>query len=173
MKYFIICCLIFFSCTDDRSLETEDFEASPVFETNVFQTQYTAQLINAGNESNPNQIRDFIDINIFNESFNDDLVSLEFEFRAENSIDREQTMDFIFFDSNDVETYRITLPIAAGTVGSPNIENFTVVLDPLEIDKITTSVRAEIFVEQPTAASNSGDMRLDCIVEAGYLFTGG
>ncbi|MFO7744440.1 MAG: hypothetical protein R6V36_03535 [Psychroflexus sp.] len=175
MKYFIIICLAFFSCTDDRSLDYEDFEASPTYEVNVFQTQYSAAQINIGNDSipNPNNIRDYIDVDFLNEQFNNDyLESLEFKFLAENSINRRQTIDFVFFDSNNSVTFRVTEPIPPGTESSPTIKSFSVVLSPQEIDIITSSIRAEFFVNQPSAATNSGDMRLECIVEAGYLFTG-
>lgn len=175
MKYIVIICLILWSCTDDRDLDTNEFEARPSFETNVFQTQYSADLINSGNDSIPvpNTIRDYIDIDFLNEQFNDDyLENLEFKFLAENSINRRQTIDFVFFDRNNSETFRVTEPIAAGTEDSPTVKNFSVVLTPQEIDIITSSTRAEFFVNQPSAATNSGAMRLECIVEGGYLFSG-
>lgn len=173
MKYALLFCLIVLSCTDDRSLNYEDLEASPAFEINVFQTRYSASLINAGNQPTPvpNSLRDFIDLDFFNEEFNEDLVRLEFKFLAENSIDRIQQLDFIFYDANAMETFRISEPIAAGAEGNPNIQDFSVVLSPLEIEQITSSIRAEIYINQASSATNSGEMRLECIVEAGYLFS--
>lgn len=175
MKYVLIFCLFFLSCTDDRDLNTDDFEARPSFETNVFQTQYSAELINSGNDSSlgPNTIRDFIDIDFLNEQFNEDyLESLEFKFLAENSINRRQTIDFIFFNSTNGVTYRVTEPIAAGTEDDPTVKTFSVVLSPQEIDLITSSTRTEFYVNQPSSATNSGHMQIECIVEGGYLFSG-
>lgn len=175
MKYLIICCLVFFSCTDDRSLDYEDFEARPSFVANVFQTQYTAELINSGNDSipTPNSIRDFIDINIFNESFNvNNLIRLEFKFLAENSINREQSLGFVFFDANGNETFELTEPIPEGRADNPTLKSFSVELNAQEIDRITSSIRAEISIDQPSTATNTGEMRLECIVEGGYLYPG-
>jgi hypothetical protein len=175
MRYLLIFCLIFLSCTDDRSLDTDNFEVRPSFEANVFQTEYSAALINSGNDSIPvpNSIRDFIDIDFLNEEFNDDnLESLEFKFLAENSINRRQTFDFVFFNSDNGETFRVTEPIPAGTEEDPTVKSFSVVVSPQDIDIITTSIRAEFFVNQPSAATNSGSMRIECIVEGEYLFTG-
>ncbi|NEV94476.1 hypothetical protein G3567_10015 [Psychroflexus sp. YR1-1] len=173
MKYAVLFCLIILSCTDDRPLNYEDLEARPVFEFNVFQTRYSASLINAGNQSVPvpNSLRDFVDLDFFNEDFNENLVSLEFKFLAENSIDRIQQLDFIFYDANARETFRISEPIAAGAEGNPSTQEFSVVLNPLEIAQITSSVRAELLINQASSATNSGEMRLECIVEAGYLFS--
>lgn len=175
MKYFIIICLFFLSCTDDRPLDTDDFEAKPSFETNVFQTQYSAESINIGNDSIPvpNTIHDFIDVDFLNSQFNADyLESLKFTVLAENSINQRQTLDFVFFDVNDVETFRVTEPIPAGSIGNPTLKEFFVDLNPQEIEIITSSVRAEFFINQPSQATNSGTMQLECIVEGGYLFTG-
>lgn len=174
MKCLIITCLFFLSCTDDRSFNDEDFEATPTFEVNLFQTQYSAELINTGNESTPvpNTLHDFIDADFLNKQVNEDLVGLKFEVLAENSIDRVQNLNFVFYDVNDLETFRVSEPIAAGAEGNPHIQNFSVVLEPLEIESIITSVRAEFFVNQASSATNSGEMRLECIAEASYLFTG-
>ncbi|SDG46738.1 hypothetical protein SAMN04488027_10269 [Psychroflexus sediminis] len=168
-------CLIFWSCTDDRSLDPEDFEARPTFEVNVFQTQYAAELINAGNDSIPvsNTLRDYIDVDFLNEQFNADyLVGLTFKVLAGNSINRRQNLNFIFYDDNDVETYRVSEPIAAGTEDQPTVKSFSVVLNAQEIAIITSSVRAEFFVRQASTATNSGRMQVECIVEASYLYTG-
>jgi hypothetical protein len=175
MKYLLIICIIFFGCTDDRSLDSDDFEVSPRFETNVFQTQYTAELINAGNDSIPipNTISDFVDIDFLNEQFNADyLESLEFKFLAKNSINRPQTLDFIFFDVDDSETYRVTEIIPSGNLSDPTIKTFSVELNPQQIDIITSSIRAEVHVNQPGTARNLGEMQIECIVEAGYLYSG-
>ncbi|MBZ9787102.1 hypothetical protein LB456_06480 [Psychroflexus sp. CAK57W] len=174
MKCLIITCLFFLSCTDDRSFNDEDFEATPTFEVNLFQTQYSAELINTGNESTPvpNTLHDFIDVDFLNKEVNEDLVGLKFEVLAENSIDRVQNLNFVFYDVNDLETFRVSEPIPAGAEGSPSIKNFTVVLGPAEIERIITSVRAEFFVTQASAATNTGSMQLECIAEASYLFTG-
>jgi len=175
MKYLLIICVIFFSCTDERSLDSDDFEVIPRFEANVFQTVYTAELINAGNDSIPipNTIRDFVDIDFLNEQYNADyLESLEFKFLAENSINRPQTLDFIFFDIDDFETFRVTETIPSGSLTGPSIKTFSVELNPQQIDIITSSIRAEVFVNQPRAATNIGEMQIECIVEAGYLYPG-
>ena len=175
MKYLVIICLFFLSCTDDRPLDTDEFEARPSFETNVFQTQYSAGSINTGNDSIavPNTIHDYIDVNFLNEEFNADyLERLRFTVLAENSIDQPQNLDFIFFDNNDVETFRVTEPIPAGSTGNPTLKEFSVDLNTEEIEIITSSVRAEFFVTQPSTANNSGTMQLECIVEGGYLFSG-
>ena len=175
MKYLVIICLFFLSCTDDRPLDTDEFEARPSFVTNVFQTQYPAELINTGNDSNTgqNKLRDFIDVDFLNEEFNADyLERLRFTVLAENSIDQPQNLDFIFFDNNDLETFRVTEPIPAGSTGNPTLKEFSVDLNTEEIEIITSSVRAEFFVTQPSTANNSGTMQLECIVEGGYLFSG-
>lgn len=175
MKYLLIICVIFFGCTDDRSLDSDDFEVSPRFEVNVFQIQYPAQLINAGNASipSPNTIREFVDTDFLNEQFNADyLESLEFKFLAENSINRPQTLKFIFFDVGGLETFRITHSIAGGNESNPEIESFADLYNtPLDIQKITNSVRLEVFFSQPSQATNNGVMSLECIIEAGYLYT--
>jgi len=169
MKYLLIICVIFFGCTDDRSLDSDDFEVSPRFEVNVFQIQYPAQLINAGN----NSIREFVDTDFLNEQFNADyLESLEFKFSAENSINRPQTLKFIFFDVGGLETFRITHSIPQGNVSNPKIERFADLYNTqLDIQKITNSVKLEVSLSQPSQATNNGIMSLECIIEAGYLYT--
>jgi hypothetical protein len=174
MKYICICFLIFIGCTDDRDLDTDGFELSPVFEANVFEAEYSAELINAGNDSIPvpNSIIDFIDIDFLNEEFNTgNLVGLEFMFLAENSINRRQNIDFIFFDINDSETFRVTESIPAGSENNPTPKTFSVALTPAQLEIITTSIRAEFLVNQPESATNSGRLRMECIVEGSYEFT--
>lgn len=175
ITYLVIACVVFLSCTDDRILENDDFQIAPTFEANVFQTEYTAELINNGNDSllGPNVIRDFIDVDFFNEQVNDDyLETLVFKFRAENTINRDQILEFVFFDDMNVETFRITQTIDAGNASSPTLR-FSVNLDSSEIDAITSSIQAEISISQPSTASVPGNMQLECILKAGYLYTGG
>ena len=175
MKYLLIICVFFFSCIDDRSLDYEDFKLIPRFESNVFQTQYLAEKINAGNDSIPipNTIRDFVDVDFLNEQVNADYSeSLEFKFLAENSINRPQTLSFIFFDVDDFETFRVTETIPSGNLSDPTIKTFSVELNSQQIDIITSSIRAEILVNQPRAATNLGEMEIECIVEAGYFYSG-
>lgn len=174
MKYLIIFCFIFLSCTDDRSLDN-NFEVRPVFEANVFQTQYSADLINTGNDSIPvpNVIKDYIDVDFFNEQVNDDyLETLEFKFLAENTINRNQTLEFVFFDAMNNATFQVTEPVQAGSENNPTLSSFSVILNPQEINIITSSIRAEITISQPSGATNSGNMTIECILEAGYLYTG-
>jgi len=175
MKYLLIICVIFFSCTDDRYLDYDDFEVNPKSEANVFQTQYLAEHINAGNDSIPvpNTIRDFVDIDFLNEQVNADyLESLEFKFLAENSINTPQTLDFIFFDVDDFEIFRVTETTPSGNLSDSTIKTFSVELNSQQIDIITSSIRAEVLINQPRAATNLGEMQIECIVEAGYIYTG-
>jgi hypothetical protein len=175
MKYLLIICVIIFSCTDDRSLDSDDFEVSPRFVANVFQTQYSAEQINAGNDSIPipNTIHDFVDIDFLNEQYNADyLESLEFKFLAKNSINRPQTLDFIFFDVDDFETFRVTETIPSGNLSDPTIKTFSVELNSQQTDIITSSIRAEVFVNHTRAATNLGEMQIECSVEAVYLYLG-
>ncbi|WP_019037462.1 hypothetical protein [Psychroflexus tropicus] len=167
--------ITYLGCTDDRDFDTDDFELNPIFELNVFEAEYSAGLINTGNDSIPvqNSIRDFIDVDFLNEEFNvDNLVELEFKFLAENSINRRQTIDFVFFDVNNIETFRVTEPIPAGSVDNPTIKTFSVALTPQELETITTSIRAEFLVNQPASNSNSGRLRMECVVEGSYEFAG-
>lgn len=176
MKYLLIICVIFLGCTDNRPLDSDDFEVSPRFEVNLFQIQYPTQLINVGYDSIPfpDTIRQFVNTDFLNEQFNADyLKSLEFKFLAENSINTPQTFKFTFFDADGVETLTITHSIAGGNESSPQTERFA---DPYttqsDIEKITNSVELEVFFSQPSQASNNGIMNLECVIEAGYLYTG-
>ena len=174
MKYICICFLILISCTDDRDLDTNGFELSPVFEVNVFDAEYTAGLINTGNDSIPvpNSIIDFIDIDFLNEEFNTgNLVGLKFTFLAETTINRRQNVNFIFFDTNDSETFRVTESIPVGSRSNPTFKTFSVALTPQQLERITTSIRAEFLLNQPTSNSNSGRLRMECIVRGSYEFT--
>jgi len=175
MKYLWICFLLLLSCTDDRDLDSDEFEFAPVFEANVFEAEYPAELINVGNDSIPvpNSIIDFIDINFLNEEFNtDNLVGLQFMFLAENSINQRQTINFVFFDVNDIVTFRVTEPIPAGSVDNPTLKTFSVALSPQQLESITKSTRAELLVNQPSSNSNSGRLRMECVVEGSYEFGG-
>jgi hypothetical protein len=176
MKYLLIICVIFLGCTDNRPLDSDDFEVSPRFEVNLFQIQYPALLINVGNNSipSPNTIRQFVNTDFLNEQFNADyLKSLEFKFLAENSINTPQTFEFTFFDADGLVTFRIIHSIASGNESSPETHR---VANPYttqsDIEKITNSVELEVVFSQPLQASNNGIMNLECVIEAGYLYTG-
>lgn len=174
MKYIVIIFLILLGCTDDRSLDYDDFEARPSFQINFFEIEYPTELINSGNDSIPvpNTIRDFLDVDFLSEEFNEDyLESLEFIFLAENSINQPQTINFVFLDGNGVVTFRLTERIEAGEEDNPTVQNFSAELTPQEIDLITSSVVAQILISQPSEASNTGMMQIECILEASYLYT--
>ena len=85
---------------------------------------------------------------------------------------KTQTLDFIFFDIDDFETFRVTETIPSGSLTGPSIKTFSVELNAQQIDIITSSIRAEVSVNQPGAATNLGEMEIECIVEAGYLYPG-
>ena len=171
MKYLLIICVIFLGCTDNRALNSDDFELSPRFEVNLFQIQYPAFLINVGNDS----IRQFVNADFLNEQFNADyLKSIEFKFLAENSIDTPQTFKFIFFDADGVETLTITHSIEEGDESTPKTERFAnLYTTQSDIEKITNSVELEVVFSQPLSASNNGIMNLECVIEASYLYTRG
>ncbi|PKG41276.1 hypothetical protein [Psychroflexus sp. MES1-P1E] len=177
MKYLLIICVVFLGCTDNRPLDSDDFELSPRFEVNLFQIQYPALLINVGNNSipSPNTIRQFVNTDFLNEQFNADyLKSLEFKFLAENSIDTPQTFEFIFFDADGVETLTITHSIEEGDESTPKTGRFAnLYTTQSDIEKITNSVELEVVFSQPLSADNNGIMNLECVIEASYLYTKG
>lgn len=160
MRLFLLSILFITSCTDDRALDYTEFEITPNVELNLVEIEYPAFAINAVG----NSIGFPIDIDVFgNDLTNNNIKSVQLNFFVENSIDQPQDINFVFYDTSGVETFRIEKTIGApSTSVNPIIERFEEIVD---VDSFSKTTQAEMIISQPSSAS-TGILRLECVLES-------
>lgn len=129
--------LSFCACSSDLDFEqADDFNAQPVFTTNLAYIQVKApELVENGVEVPPLSYTTNVDF--FDSSFvNDNLQKAEFYIRVKNTINRAFTFEINLLEDNDILIRNIKIDVPASVDGSEVLVDPTVIFDESEADEL-------------------------------------
>ena len=160
------------ACVDDRDVSLDDVVVNPEYRLNFVNFELTANTLNQGNLSEPDQITDFAEVDFLREDINVDyLETVSFEVATQNGLDQPVNINFQFADIEENLVYEFNRTIAARSSDGPTYETFTIDLNAQEVNAITDAFDLQATFNQPDENDQSGSFSLTSIVHFSYRYT--
>jgi len=171
-RLLVLLLLLNVACVDDRDLSVDDVVLNPEYRLNFVNFEFTANTLNQGNQSEPDQISDLAEVDFLREDINvDHLETVSFEVATQNGLDQPLSINFQFADIDGNVVYEFNRTIAARSNDVPNNEAFTINLNDQQVDAITDAFNLQATFVQPDENDQSGSFSLTSIVHFSYRYT--